>query len=982
MPDDHSTAGVNHMTLPEDGRATDRRRALRDTLAVGLAVLTAVGAGISGTWWVSDVTVRENYRQYLTGLALAAAEQIDPALHRALDEPGEIDSPDYRRAVEPLRRLRTAIPQIAYVYTVIRDGQDVRFVLDAADAGDRDGDGIADRSGIDELYPAPDPAMLAALGDDTHRGIVAATDRPYSDRWGTFMTGYAPLFDADRRQFGAVGVEVDASVYMARIIQARNHALLGLLPSGGIILALCAIFYRMRFRGLGALRGAAAAALGAQRSAEVLTRERRRFEHVIEGTRAGIWEWDLDSGDVLINERWAAIVGLSVAELSPVTVETWKSLLHPEDVDQVTARLQASFAGSADVYEADFRMQHAAGHWVWISARGNVIERDADARPLRMAGTHVDITAAKEAELALEASEAKFRGLFESSPVGLVLADLADGRFLEVNDALLALNGYTREEFLTLGYRDITPAQYRDADRQQVGLLRETGRYGPYEKEFIRKDGTLQPVLLSGVRMKDASGREIAWSIVQDISQRKAMELRLTEAARCDRLTGLANRELFMERLRAAIGRAMQSPAQPFAVLFLDFDHFKLVNDTLGHEAGDELLRQIAGRLRSTLRASDAMSDDANGNLVARFGGDEFVVLINDLHAQADACRVAERLLNALAPVYSISGREVHSTASIGIVTSDQCLESAEAVIRNADVAMYEAKRSGRACSIVFNEAMHVRLTRHVTIESSLRKALGTRQLALAWQPIIALDSGHMVSAEALVRWEHPSLGPIPPAEFIPIAEESGLIVPLGEWVLHEACRQLAEWRQADPAHAPRTVSVNVSRAELALGKRLLTRIRDALERTGLPANCLQLEVTEREVMRDPDATHDLMHELRNIGVRLAMDDFGTGTSSLGCLRDYPFDTIKIDRSFVRELAANRDVLAVIHATLMLVENLGMSSVAEGVECAAQVAILQSLGCRYAQGYFFSPPVSPQKLLTAIHNRDPAEISSAPKIAV
>jgi EAL domain-containing protein (putative c-di-GMP-specific phosphodiesterase class I) len=327
---------------------------------------------------------------------------------------------------------------------------------------------------------------------------------------------------------------------------------------------------------------------------------------------------------------------------------------------------------------------------------------------------------------------------------------------------------------------------------------------------------------------------------------------------------------------------------------------------------------------------------------------------------------VSERLLATLAPAYSIDGREVHSTASIGIVTSDQCTESAEAVIRNADVAMYEAKRSGRGCSVIFNEGMHTRLTRQVAIESGLRKALAAGQMFLVYQPIVDLRTGRMISAEALLRWEHPQLGLVPPAEFIPIAEESGLIVPIGDWVLREACRQLVEWQRDPQGRAPETVSVNISRVQLALGSRLLVRIREILAETGLRPGCLQLEVTEREVMRDPGATRSLLRELREIGVRLAMDDFGTGTSSLACLREYPFDIIKIDRAFVGDLADSRNVLAVIHATIALVDNLGMSSVAEGVEEASQAAILESLGCQYAQGYFFSRPAAADALLAVL----------------
>src|SRR6185436_13887131 len=331
-------------------------------------------------------------------------------------------------------------------------------------------------------------------------------------------------------------------------------------------------------------------------------------------------------------------------------------------------------------YEFDFRMHHRDGHWVWISARGNVIERAADGTSLRMAGTHQDITVRKEIDAALKDSERRFRGLFELSPVGIALSDYRTGQFLEANDALLAPTGYTREEFLTLSSREIAANPYVMQEHPLFELPSASHRYGPYETEHRRRDGTSYPVLVSGLRMADGHGRELVWSIVQDISGRKAMESELKAAAQRDKLTGLANRALFMDRLQRAIERVRQHPDERFAVLFLDFDHFKRLNDTLGHAAGDELLTQIAWRLRGALRASDMLGEDANGNLVARFGGDEFVILLNDIREGADVAKVSERLLATLAPAYSIAGREVHSTASIGIVTSDQCTESAEAV--------------------------------------------------------------------------------------------------------------------------------------------------------------------------------------------------------------------------------------------------------------------------------------------------------------
>ncbi len=503
-----------------------------------------------------------------------------------------------------------------------------------------------------------------------------------------------------------------------------------------------------------------------------------------------------------------------------------------------------------------------------------------------------------------------------------------------------------------MGIRAEAPVFNRDA--RVVGYVGITMRADRYRHLIHRADlaavlGAIIAAVLAGI-----NGYRL-WRVQR---RQHALESQLSLEARSDRLTGLANRALFMERLERAVKRVRNGEQPHFAVLFLDFDRFKLINDTLGHEAGDEVLRQIADRLLKTLRAADARSPDDAANVVSRFGGDEFLILINDLKDARDALSIAERLLTALTLPYDVQGNEVHSSASIGIITSVQCQAGAEEVVRNADVAMYEAKRAGRACSVVFDETMHTRLTRHVSIENSLRRALGTPELYLVYQPIVDLNSGQVVSAEALIRWNHPVLGAISPAEFIPIAEETGLIVAIGQWVQNEACAAMAAWRLTDPEHAPRSISVNVSRAELGLGQRLLAQVRQVLERHGLPAGCLQLEITEREIMRHPEAARALMVELRDLGVKLAMDDFGTGTSSLGFLRHYPFDTIKIDRSFIQDIGSNPDVLAVIHATLNLVENLGMASVAEGVEEAVQVAILQSLGCQYGQGFYFSRPVS------------------------
>ncbi len=443
----------------------------------------------------------------------------------------------------------------------------------------------------------------------------------------------------------------------------------------------------------------------------------------------------------------------------------------------------------------------------------------------------------------------------------------------------------------------------------------------------------------------------------------------LLHQARHDALTGLPNRARFMDDLGEAIVRAT-SGAQPlFAVLFVDVDRFKFVNDSFGHAAGDELLRQVAGRLTGELSAPLGDGSDVRTNVVSRFGGDEFLLLLNTVNTPSDVRWTAERVLNALTADYRVSGRDVHCSVSIGIVTSDQCAVDADEVVRKADVAMYEAKRAGRGCFVIFRETMQAEITRKVLIESSLRRAIGTDELSVVYQPIVDLSTGKLVSAEALVRWRHPTLGNISPAEFIPIAEESGLIIAVDQWVRQQACAAMKSWLERYPRSAPSTISVNVSRSELARNQAFRVEISDLLKLHGLQPHCLQLEVTERDVMRNPEVTLLLLQDLKSMGIKLAMDDFGTGTSSLGILRTYPFDTIKIDRSFVQGLIGSTDVLSVIHATISLVEHLGMASLVEGIEEEAQVAVLLASGCRYGQGYLFSKPVAADRLIESVRRK-------------
>jgi diguanylate cyclase (GGDEF)-like protein len=445
-------------------------------------------------------------------------------------------------------------------------------------------------------------------------------------------------------------------------------------------------------------------------------------------------------------------------------------------------------------------------------------------------------------------------------------------------------------------------------------------------------------------------------------------EGQLLHQATHDALTGLPNRGVFLCALQDAIERTSSGAQTAFAVFFVDMDRFKFINDSFGHAAGDELLRQVSRRLVTELQRQDG-GHQITGNLVCRFGGDEFLVLLNSAGAPVNTGHVAEGLLAALSSGFSIFGKEVYCGASIGMVSSDQCCSSADEVVRNADVAMYEAKRAGRNGYMVFQETMHAEMSRHVLIESSLRRAIGTDELSVVYQPIVELSSGKLISAEALVRWQHPVLGCISPAEFIPIAEETGLIVALDKWVREQAFGAMKEWRQRNPRTAPATISVNVSRAELARNQVFKAELAELLQAFDLPPECLQLEVTERDVMRNPEDALQLLRDLKALGIKLAMDDFGTGTSSLALLRTYPFDTIKIDRSFVQGLIGSNDVLAVIHATITLVEHLGMASLVEGIEEEAQVAVLLSSGCRFGQGYLFSRAVASDRLIESVRRK-------------
>jgi diguanylate cyclase (GGDEF)-like protein/PAS domain S-box-containing protein len=561
----------------------------------------------------------------------------------------------------------------------------------------------------------------------------------------------------------------------------------------------------------------------------------------------------------------------------------------------------------------------------------------------------------------LRESEQRFRCVVEQAS-DAVLLFTPQGQILDANRRVCESLGYSRAELLLMNLSDIDPTVESDHHRERIWSKLQPGQSATFEGLFRRRDQSTYPIEVS-LGVLELDGQRVLLGLSRDISQRKQMEEELRTAAWTDKLTGLPNRALFVDRLQQAVLRAERMEDYRFAVLFLDFDRFKIINDSLGHKVGDQLLQDAAERLRTTVRAGDSLGRVAGQHTTARLGGDEFVVLLDGIHSESDASLVAGRLLHALSQPYHLGRNEVYSSVSIGIVTNDvAAAASAEDILRDADTAMYEAKLAGKGCYVVFDVSMRKRVQNRLSLEIDLRKAIDANQLFLMYQPIVSLETRQVESFEVLARWKHPARGLVSPAEFIPIAEDTGLIVPIGEWVLREACRQFAKWRDRHGDAAPRSLAVNLSRSQLLLAD-LPATIGRILEQSGLPPASLQLEITESAVMRDVDLVLRILHALKEIGVNLSMDDFGTGHSSLACLHQFPFDVLKVDQAFIATINHGRDHAALVHAVVSLARNLEISVVAEGIETADQLLLLQALGCQYGQGFFLGRPMMADQVI-------------------
>lgn len=674
------------------------------------------------------------------------------------------------------------------------------------------------------------------------------------------------------------------------------------------------------------------------RVAEELGESEARLNLALDASDLGLWDWDLQNNHVH-HSRLEVVFGIG---LQHGHAEDGSPLpdIHPNDLAAVRRTLIAHLKGETELYGVEYRAIRADGTEMFIEDRGRVIQRDPSGRALRMIGTRRDVS-----DMRRQAEQQRLAAtVFEAASEGMVIMD-ANYRVLAVNDACCELCGYGREELLGRSIARIAGSP--ESQRQYQTMREALERQGHWQGELIetRKSGEVYPqwVQLREVRASDDSVTHVV-AFISDLSVRRKIEERLRYLTHYDDLTGLANRGLFKERLHEACQRVRRS-GRNLAVMYIDLDRFKLLNESLGHEAADALLREVSRRLSMTLAEADT---------IARLSGDEFVVLLDGYGSLGSLAHLGSRLLQRIRKPMMIGEQELVISASIGVSLLPDNSRDAEVLLRQANIAMQQAKHLGGNTLQFFTDRPQASSMHYLQLENQLRKGLEAGQLEVFYQPRLSLADDRLEAAEALVRWRHPELGLVAPAQFIPLAEETGLIIPLGEFVLREACRQARQWQQEGLAEI--RVSVNLSVKQLRQGN-FVSLVRQVLEETGLPATMLELELTESQLLDDIDNAISISEQLRALGVRLAIDDFGTGFSSLSYLKRFPVDYVKIDRSFICELEHSSQDAAITRAIIAMVHSLERKVVAEGVETQAQMDFLKANHCDEIQGYLLSPPV-------------------------
>lgn len=699
-----------------------------------------------------------------------------------------------------------------------------------------------------------------------------------------------------------------------------------------------------------------------RRREEALRASEERFNIVMKATADVIWDWNAQSNETWWNENIELLSGCPREEIG-AGIDWWRDRIHPEDRQRVLHRVRRTLEGNTEYWMDEYRFARRDGSYAFILDRGYVL-RDSEDNVLRMVGSMTDLSERKQAEIERDRLSKEKNLLLESTGEGIWGID-CHGLCTFINRAAAQMLGYEAQEVLGKNMHELVHYWHADGSAYPakdcpIFQAYHSGK-GAYEKDeiFWRKDGTSFPVEYTSYPILD-EGRSVGSVVTfRDVSDRKAAENKIQHLAFYDSLTQLPNRRFLMERLSHALARSCHDSGGG-ALLFIDLDNYKTLNDTFGHDKGDLLLQHVAGRLLSCVRASDT---------VARLGGDEFVIILEDLstvlsEAASHAKLLGEKILATLKEPYALGPVQYFGSASMGITLFEHQGESPNEVLRRADLAMYRAKGEGRNTLRFFDPEMQAALMVKAALEADLRQALQDEQLVLHYQPQVDL-AGRVIGAETLVRWQHPERGTISPVEFIPVAEETGLILPLGRWVLECACRRLAMWaRKEETAHF--TLAVNVSASQLHCPDFVKDVLR-SLESTGANPHRLKIELTETLLVDDVEGTINKMAALKAKGVGFSLDDFGTGYSSLAYLKRLPLDQLKIDRSFVSDALNDHNAAVIVNAIMMLGRSLGLEVIAEGVETEAHYEFLAKNGCQFYQGYFFSRPLVAEQFEALAH---------------
>jgi diguanylate cyclase (GGDEF)-like protein/PAS domain S-box-containing protein len=694
-----------------------------------------------------------------------------------------------------------------------------------------------------------------------------------------------------------------------------------------------------------------------RRTDDALREMRDRFRSIFDHAPIGVAMVSLEGRYLQVNGSLCEILGYSEEELQALT---WQEITHPDDLATSSDYARRTVEGEFPKYHLDKRFRHAEGHTVWASLSVSLV-RDSKGEPLNFVSQIQDVTERKKIEKRIKESEERFRSLVQNSSDIITILE-ADGTVRYVSPAVERITGYKPDEQVgTNAFGSVHPDDCDRALDNFAEVLKKPGLHPPLEFRVPHKDGSwryLEHVVNNLLDDPAVRGVVInSW----DITERKDLVEQLSYQAFHDPLTGLPNRALFMDRLEHALTRANRRGSK-VAVLFMDLDNFKVINDSLGHKVGDQLLVATAERLKACVRPEDT---------AARLGGDEFTILVEDVTDVGEVVQIAERIAEILRPPFALQDQEVFATISTGITINSTAHEQPEDLLRHADLAMYRAKHRGRARYEVFEPSMDAKAVERLILETGLRRALVREQFRVYYQPIVALANDMIAGVEALVRWEHPQRGLLLPEAFLSVAEETSLIVRIGQWVLREAGKQARIWQEHYPSIPPLTISVNLSTREFFHPK----LVAEVLGESEIDPASLQLEITEGAMRSNGTSSADrTLRNLKRMGVQLAIDDFGLGYSSLSYLKRFPVDFLKIDRSFIAGLGGEPNGVSskdteIVKAMIELTHALGLKVIAEGVESAEQLRRLRNMKCDFAQGNYFSEPL-PSEALAVILAED------------